>query len=177
AKDNQESPCHIFAEKRTGGTADHQDRALLHILLHVNAAPVPDAVPDIYPAAPHAVGCRITGTPVDDHLALVHRVARRMVSVAVDNDGRAAHEHRKVAARDTVHRDRHVVPPEAIPDKALAEHIIDYDLLCTIADCFPDLLVERRVVQVICVDMYCYHRSYSPTDFTSSTLSSPSSSI
>src|SRR5208283_293213 len=177
AKDNQEAPCHILAEKRTGGTADHQDRALLHILLHVNAAPVPDAVPDIYPAAPHAVGGRIPGAPVNDHLALVHRIARRMVGVPVDDDGRAAHEHRKVAARDAVDRDRHVVPPEPVPDKALAEHVIDHDLLCTVADCFPDLLVERRVVQLLCVNMYCCHRSYAPTDFTSSTLSSPSSSI
>src|SRR5208282_3326501 len=55
AKDDEEAPCHVLAEECTGGTADHKDRAFLHVLFHVDAAPVPDVVPDIDPAAPHGM--------------------------------------------------------------------------------------------------------------------------
>ncbi len=99
----------------------------------MDAPTVADVIPDIHPAATHAVGDCITGTAMDDDLSLIHGISRCMVCIPVNDDRRAAHEHGQVATRNSIYRDGHIIAPDPVTDEPLPEHVVDNDLLCPAA--------------------------------------------
>ncbi len=176
-EDDQEAACHVLAEERLSGPPDDQYGALRLVLLHVDPATVADVSTDKDLAASHAVRHRIAGAPVDHHLPGVHRVSGRVFSVAVNDDRRPAHEHSKVATRNTVDVEGRI-PPETAPDEPLPEDTVDDDLAGTVPHGFPDLPVQGGIVHPLRIDCdHLRHINHAPTDLTSRTLSRFSSSI
>src|SRR5512137_7222 len=161
--ENDDKPSsHILAEICLCGSPDNEDRTFFLVLLHVDAPAVADIVADIHPASPHAMGHGISGTAMDDDFSLIHGITGSVICISLDNDCRATHEHCKVATRYPIYRDGHIIATQPVTDKALAEDIVNNNLFGTARNCSTDLLVERSIMEVLCINPYGMH-PHAPT--------------
>jgi hypothetical protein len=94
----------------------------------VDAHAVSDIALDEDAAPAHAVSEHVTGVPVHDDPAGVHRVAHAVLRVAEDLDGGPVHEHRQVLTGGAVDLDALVGTPDPGTDVALAVDVAQHDL-------------------------------------------------
>ena len=151
----------IFAEERTGLAADHHDRIVLLIGLHMDAAAVAAVPLDEDASAAHAIAAGVADVAVDDDITLVHRVADRLLRVAEYLDGRAVEILAEAVARRAVDDDSFA--GRAAAEITLADRVFDRDIVVVDA---ADLFVYLLVIGQSC--LYSGHQCAPPNFFARS---------
>ena len=148
AENEDEAAGLVLAEERACLAADDDDGEVLLIGLHVDAAAVAAGVADV---------------AVDDDVALVHRVADRLLCVAEHLERRAVEVLAETVARGAVYRD--IFARGAAANVALADHVLDRDAV-VLFSCLADLFVYLLVIGKTCLN--CRHQCAPPNFFARS---------
>src|SRR5512137_2563254 len=151
-ENDDEPSCHVLAKICLCGFPYDKDRTFFLVLLHVDPTPVADIVADIHPATPHTMGHGISGTAVDDDFSVIHGITGGVVGISLDNDCRPTHEHCQITTGNAIYRDGHIIATQPVTNKALAEDIINGNLFSTTRDRCPYLLIERSIMEVLCIN-------------------------
>ncbi len=164
AKNYQDTPRHILAEKITSPPSDHHDRYFIFVTFHVYSNPVPDVAfyEDLPP--PHSVPTYISRPAMDDNLSSIHRIPNVILGILFHDNVGTVHECAKVVSRNSFNNYGHVFI-YSISDVILPVHIFQNYLAVALTDGIANHLVQISEVNSLRIN-FQFHRCHTSMHYS-----------